>query len=76
MIVAFTDGGICKGTSCGGAILVDLKGPNDYEVIRSSIKICEDSTNNEAELFGIYKALEMLEGGNDQPYIIFSDSEY
>lgn len=76
MIVAFTDGGISKGTSCGGASLIEIKGKNDYSVIKSNIKICEESTNNEAELFGIYKALEMLEPNNSEPYLIFSDSEY
>lgn len=76
MIVAFTDGGIHKGTSCGGASLIEIKGKNEYSIIKSAIKICEDSTNNEAELFGIYKALELLESNNTEPYIIFSDSEY
>lgn len=76
MIIAFTDGGISKGTSCGGATLIDIQGNNNYSVIKSAIKICEDSTNNEAELFGIYKALELLEPNNNEPYIIFSDSEY
>lgn len=76
MIVAFTDGGIHKGTSCGGATLIDIKGKNNYSVIKSAVKICEYSTNNEAELFGIYKALELLEPYNNIPYIIFSDSEY
>jgi ribonuclease HI len=76
MIVVFTDGGITKGTSCGGASLIEIKNNNEYSVIKSSIKICEESTNNEAELFGIYKAIELLEPNNSEPYIIFSDSEY
>lgn len=80
MLSIFTDGGINHGTSCGGAILLDIPEKNekfnDIDVIKGSFKICEDSTNNEAELFGILQSLYLIEPENETPVIIFSDSEY
>ena len=73
----FTDGGISqkKSISCGGAFLLE-EYDNTAVVKSAAVKICENSTNNEAELFGIFKGLELVEGNNLVPYTLYSDSEY
>lgn len=81
-IVAFTDGAVTAGTSCGAAVLLKIdKEVKTVEIIEQAVKINEESTNNEAELFGILKAIELINCNKikleeDDVNIIFSDSEY
>lgn len=74
--LVFTDGGIQQGTSCGGSLIVKFSDLDNYYIDFAKVKICAESTNNEGELFGIYMALQALKPNNNEPYIIYSDSEY
>ena len=78
--IVFTDGAVTAGTSCGAAVLLEIDEDfKDIKIIEQAVKINEESTNNEAELFGILKALELINcnrKGEDDVNIIFSDSEY
>ena len=78
--IVFTDGAVTAGTSCGAAVLLKTdEGFKNPKIVEQAIKINEESTNNEAELFGILKAVELLNWnrkGEDDVNIIFSDSEY
>lgn len=75
MKLLFTDGAVSSGRTCGAAVLLDFcTKDNTVEILDHSIKINENSTNNEAEFFGILKALELVDD-NDECFI-YSDSEY
>lgn len=73
----FTDGGINKEKklSCGSAILLQNNNGN-ISLKSSAVKICSNSTNNEGELYGILKGIELVDGNNNIPYTLYSDSEY
>ncbi|MGN1394234.1 MAG: RNase H family protein [Succinivibrionaceae bacterium] len=80
MNIVFTDGAVTAGSSCGAAVLLKTnKEFKNAEIVEQAVKINEESTNNEAELFGILKAIELINFhnyGDDDTNIIFSDSEY
>lgn len=81
--VIFTDGAITKNSigttrvSCGAASILNINDKNEVKISANAVKINEyyNTTNNEAELFGILKGIELITD-NTNEYILYSDSEY
>lgn len=81
--VIFTDGAITTNSigttrvSCGAASFLNINDKNEVKVVINAVKLNDyyDTTNNEAELFGILKGIELI-SDNSKEYILYSDSEY